>query len=85
MGAGHGYRVSDLLEPIYPQYEHMNFGGIGLSVSDNEIEMFLRLADRFALDEVVYLFNLNDIVSDRAAGGGTHVMLGLDPSIFESS
>jgi lysophospholipase L1-like esterase len=71
VGAGHGYRVSDLLEPIYPQYEHMNFGGIGLSVSDNEIEMFLRLADRFALDEVVYLFNLNDIVPDRAVSGGT--------------
>ena len=33
VGAGSGYRVSDLLEREYPAYEHPNLGGIGQSIS----------------------------------------------------
>jgi lysophospholipase L1-like esterase len=66
VGAGHGYRFSDLLAEAYPEYEHMNFGGIGLSVSEATIAESVALADEFELDVAIYLFNLNDIVPDLA-------------------
>ena len=46
VGAGYGYRVSEYLEEAYPEYEHLNLGGIGLSVS--EIDEF-QLALAFLL------------------------------------
>lgn len=66
VGAGHGYRFSDLLRAAYPEYSHMNFGGIGLSVSKETIERSVELADRFELDFAVYFLNMNDIVPDVA-------------------
>ena len=30
VGAGYGYRISELLEAAYPDFEHLNLGGIGL-------------------------------------------------------
>ena len=32
VGAGHGYRISDLLEREYPEMSHMNLGGVGGAV-----------------------------------------------------
>jgi lysophospholipase L1-like esterase len=70
VGAGHGYRFSDLLSEAYPQYEHMNFSGIGLSVTQGTIEHSVRLVEEFDLDLVAYFFNLNDIVPDSAVSPG---------------
>lgn len=69
VGAGYPYRVSELLEAEYPGYEHLNLGGIGLSVSMAEIGHAQRLAQEFGLTDAVYLFNLNDILPDQAFSG----------------
>jgi len=67
VGAGHGYRFSDLLVDAYPDFEHMNFAGIGLSVTESTIGRIDTLAREFDLDVLIYFFNLNDIVPDRVA------------------
>lgn len=64
VGAGYGYRFSDLLREAYPDLDHLNLGGIGLSVSQDTIDRSLELADRYGLDTAVYFLNLNDIVPD---------------------
>jgi lysophospholipase L1-like esterase len=69
VGAGYGYRISEVLEEAYPEYEHMNIGGIGLSISDDSVRWITRLANRFGMDKVIYLFNLNDIVTTASASG----------------
>jgi hypothetical protein len=69
VGAGYGYRVSELLEQAYPQYEHMNVGGVGLSISDADIRWATDLAARYGMEKVIYLFNLNDIVPTAATSG----------------
>ncbi len=62
VGVGHGYRFSDLLREAYPDFDHLNLGGIGLSVSQDTIDRSLELAERYGLDIAVYFLNLNDIV-----------------------
>jgi lysophospholipase L1-like esterase len=69
VGAGYGYRISELLEAAYPDRDHLNLGGIGLSISSGEIAYCLKLARRYGLQQAVYLFNLNDIVPDQVASG----------------
>ena len=69
VGAGYPYRISEIVEAAYPACEHLNLGGIGLSISAREIEHAVRLAGRFGLTDAVYLFNLNDILPDRAFSG----------------
>lgn len=69
VGAGDGYRISDLLEREYPAYEHLNLGGIAKSISLSEIAYVDRLAARFNLTRAIYLFNLNDILPDVESSG----------------
>lgn len=59
IGAGDGYRISDLLERTYPAYEHWTFGMMGNGLDS---DMLLSLVERYGIDEVVYAFNLNDIL-----------------------
>ena len=76
VGAGYGYRVSELLEREYTEYDHLNFGGIGLSVSDADIEYLATLASKFRLEKAIYLFNLNDILPDEVASGDVTTVVG---------
>ena len=71
VGAGYPYRVSEILEEAYPGYEHMNIAGIGLSISAGEIEWATKLASRYGMEKVIYLFNLNDIVPTATASGSS--------------
>ena len=64
VGAGYGYRFTDLLRAAYPEFDHLNLGGIGLSVSQETIDRSVELAARYDLDRAVYFMNLNDIVPD---------------------
>ena len=65
VGAGQGYRISDLLEDHYPEFEHWTFCNIGNAGSKTvEINRNLELAKEYDLDTVVYLMNLNDILPD---------------------
>lgn len=68
-GAGYGYRVTELLEEVYPEHEHMNFGGIDLSASNETIDYFTRVAREFELDRAIYLFNMNDILTNQQVSG----------------
>ena len=68
-GAGYGYRVTELLEEAYPAYEHMNFGGIDLSASNETIDYFTRVAEKFEIDKAIYLFNMNDILTNKQVAG----------------
>ncbi len=64
VGAGYGYRISELMEQAYPGYEHMNFtGGLGGGTSEVS-ERAQRFSEQYDLDAVVYLMNLNDIRPD---------------------
>lgn len=67
VGAGYGYRFTDLLRASLPEYSHLNFSGIGLTVSQDTIEWATKLAQEYELDTVVYFMNLNDIVPDASA------------------
>lgn len=71
VGAGHGYRFSDRLAEAYPDWTHLNLGGIGLSVSQDTIESAVVLAKRYALDRAIYFLNLNDIVPDVSVARGS--------------
>ena len=79
VGAGHGYRVSEVLEPLLPEYEHMNFAMIGLNLSPAIVDTLVRHAERFELDQVVFLMNLNDVFpfvetdASAARGNGSAV------------
>lgn len=65
VGAGYGYRISEVIEKAYPAYEHMNLSG-GLGGGTMQVgEKAAAFSEQYDLDAVVYLMNLNDI---RPAG-----------------
>lgn len=61
VGAGYGYRVPDLLQQQFPQYEHWVFANVGDRLEQRTL---LKQVETFKLDAIVYLMNLNDIVPD---------------------
>jgi len=62
VGAGYGYRITEVLEEYYPAMQHMNMShGLGAGVTAKTINQVLAWSTRFGLDKVVYLLNLNDI------------------------
>jgi hypothetical protein len=73
VGAGQGFRIPDLLEERFTEFEHWSFCNIGNAGSKTiEINRNLALATEYELDSVVYLMNLNDILPDdyREANAG---------------
>jgi GDSL-like Lipase/Acylhydrolase len=64
VGAGAGYRYTDLLGRRFPDRVFFNFAGVGQNgVSGDEvIEEVITLAHRFGLKKIVYGMNLNDIL-----------------------
>jgi len=61
VGAGQGYRISDLLRQKYPEYQHMNLAKIGATIRRIKKEYVDARKNGFELDTVVYFLNLNDI------------------------
>lgn len=59
VGAGDGYRFSDILEKRYPKYDHWTFSMIANGIQDNEVA---DKAKEYGLNTVIYAFNLNDIL-----------------------
>ena len=70
VGAGHGYRIQDLLETLRPELEHWTFEVAVNGIDPETTPRILEIAGRYDLAEVVYLMNLNDLVPTRKAGGG---------------
>ncbi|MGH7289125.1 MAG: hypothetical protein ACREI8_14015, partial [Myxococcota bacterium] len=70
VGAGHGYRLQDLLEKLRPELEHWTFEAAVNGIDEKTQPRILEIAERFQLAEVVYLLNLNDLLPTKRAGGG---------------
>lgn len=90
VGAGHGYRISEYMEEHFPAWEHVNFGGIGShgigGYQNEEEEPFIEQLDRFQVDAVIYLMNLNDVMPSEAFEGEPteeSVKSGLGGQMFE--
>jgi hypothetical protein len=62
VGAGAGYRVSDLVGKQDPREVHRCFASIGDGFTDAGAERVKSLAARYRLQRVVYLMNLNDLL-----------------------
>jgi hypothetical protein len=64
VGAGYGYRMPDILRKAYPQFHHFVFANVG---EDLEQNMLVEQVQKFRLNAVVYIMNLNDILPDPGA------------------
>ena len=61
VGTGYGYRIPDLLQAKLPQYDHWVFANVGDRLTEKTL---VSQVNRFKLNSVIYLMNLNDIVPD---------------------
>ncbi len=60
IGAGHGYRISDLLKKTQPTYQHFNLAFMTYGVQD--VENIVENTKPFELRKLIYVMNLNDIL-----------------------
>ncbi len=61
VGAGHGYRFSDILKQRFPQYQHMTLASIGDGFSSKEyMDSRVAQAKELGVDQFIYFYNLND-------------------------
>lgn len=76
VGAGYPYRISDIVRERLTGLSTWNFSRLGASFEGPVAE---ELAQKFKLDTIVYLLNLNDILPDAApqSGGSYLVFHGL--------
>ncbi|HEU4838490.1 MAG TPA: SGNH/GDSL hydrolase family protein [Micavibrio sp.] len=66
VGAGDGYRISDLLQSRYPNDDHWTFGVMGNGLREDEM---FELVDKYKLDKIIYGFNLNDFLPPLRKNG----------------
>jgi hypothetical protein len=75
VGAGFGYRFSDLLVAGSPDRYFMNFGGPGEDgvADERAVQKILAIVARFQLSKVIYAMDLNDILpsGSQPAGGNS--------------
>lgn len=65
VGAGHGYRFSDILELKLPGYQHMTLASIADGFrTKKRMEYIKRTAKALGIDHVIYFYNLNDTLPD---------------------
>lgn len=63
VGAGYGYRFSDILEARHPEYQHMTLASVGAGFRSKEmIERRVAEAQTLGVDLFIYFFNLNDVL-----------------------
>ncbi len=70
VGAGHGYRIQDVLEKLQPEVEHWTFEVAVNGIDAKTHPRILQIAEEYQLAEVVYLLNLNDLLPTQRPGGG---------------
>lgn len=63
VGAGYGYRVSDLLQKAFPDYDHWTFAYVGDALDRTDV---VGRVTKFKVNTAIYLMNLNDILPDPA-------------------
>ncbi len=62
IGAGYGYRLTEHLERKFENQEHMNFCHVSNGMNAAAVRDTIMLSEKFKLDSIVYLMNLNDIL-----------------------
>ena len=69
IGAGFGYRYTDIIRDARQDRYYMNFGGPGEDGIADEVAIakILALVERFRLNKVVYAMDLNDILPDKGS------------------
>jgi len=77
IGAGFGYRYTDIIRDSRQDRYFMNFGGPGEDgiADDTAIGKILTLVERFRLKRVVYAMDLNDILPDKGSAVAPHSQL----------
>jgi hypothetical protein len=77
VGAGFGYRFSDIISAARKDKYYMNFGGVGEDgvADDNSIDKIIALTARFRLRKIIYAMDLNDILPNRDAREAAHSAL----------
>jgi hypothetical protein len=69
VGAGFGFRYTDIVRELRRDHDYLNFGGPGEDgiADDAAIGKILALVQRFQLKKVVYAMDLNDILPDKTS------------------
>ncbi|MGK2873728.1 MAG: hypothetical protein ACSLFL_15970 [Alphaproteobacteria bacterium] len=76
VGAGHGYRFSDILEQRFPQYQHMTLASIGDSFDSKKyMDGRVAVAKELGTSQFIYFYNLNDTLPTVTAGAGDPAMV----------
>ncbi len=73
VGAGFGYRYSDIIRSARGDQYYMNFGGVledGIADAA-AADRIIATSERFGLRRIVYAMDLNDILPDRGTGAST--------------
>ena len=74
VGAGYGYRFSDLLKDTLPGYQHMTLASINEGFRTKaRMRRLTKTAHELGVQQVFYVYNLNDTLPSRAesADGGS--------------
>lgn len=65
VGAGHGYRFSDILERALPDFQHMTLASIADGFRTKKRMAYIKdTAKTLGVDHVIYFYNLNDTLPD---------------------
>lgn len=74
VGAGFGYRYTDIIAHTRQDRYYMNFGGLGEDgiADDRAIDKIIEIAGRHRLKKVVYAMDLNDILPNKQAPEARH-------------
>jgi hypothetical protein len=74
VGAGFGYRYTDIISDTRRDSYYMNFGGPGEDgiADDRAIDRIIEIAERHRLKKIVYAMDLNDILPDKEAPEARH-------------
>ena len=71
VGAGHGYRFSDILERKLPGFQHMTLASIADGFrTKKRMDYVTRTAEALGIDHVIYFYNLNDTLPDLDEADG---------------
>jgi hypothetical protein len=77
VGAGFGYRFTDIISAGRPDRDYRNFGGVGEDgIADTvAADKVVAAAKRYRLQKIVYAMDLNDLLPDRGIRAQPHSLL----------
>jgi hypothetical protein len=77
VGAGFGYRFTDIISAGRPDRDYRNFGGVGEDgIADTvAADKVVAAAKRYRLQKIVYAMDLNDLLPDRGISAQPHSLL----------